>query len=118
MTHSGFRTEPDQLDALADALLQAGNSLQGALDALRDTTAASLGTDRLDRACEEFQQDWHDRLRQLRQQADDAAEGVRGSARSYRGTEHGLLATLAAASVPPPVPLPIPLPVQLSGGDR
>lgn len=113
MTPPGFRTEPDQLDALADALLQAGNSLQGALDALRDTAAvgvdaASIGTDRLDRACQDFQQHWQDRLRQLRQQADDTAEGVRGSARNYRGTEQGLIATLAA----------VPVPVPVSGADR
>ncbi len=106
MTHPGFRTDPDQLDTLADALLQAGNSLQGALDALRDSgsAAASIGTDRLDRACQDFQQHWHDRLRQLQRQADDTAEGVRDSARSYRETERGLIAELDAVPVPVPAP--------------
>ena len=102
MTHPSFRTDLDELGALADALVRAEHSLQGALDALRDTTAASIGTDALDSACQDFQEHWRHRLRQLRRQLDDTAEGVRATARGYAATEQNLVATVAPIPVPGP----------------
>jgi len=97
-----FRADLDELGALAAALARTGHSLQDALAALRGTTATSIGTDRLDRACQEFQQHWGYRLGQLQRQLDDTAEGVRDTARGYRDTEHGAVALLAALPVPVP----------------
>ena len=116
MTHPAFRADLDELDTLAAALVRTGHSVQDALAALHDTTAASIGTGSLDRACQDFQQHWGQQLRQLQQQVGDTAEGVRDTARGYRRTEHGLTALLNAVPVRVPAPaadparLPAPSP--------
>jgi ABC-type transporter Mla subunit MlaD len=105
VTHTLFRADLDALDALAGALVRAEQSLQDALDALHATTAAAIGTDVLDRACDDFQQHWRYGLKQIRQQADDIAAGVRTVSGGYAEAERGVVAALAAAGgLPVPVP--------------
>ena len=96
-THRPFQVDVAELGALVSTLTRAEHTLQDALDALRATGPASIGTSTLDRACQEFQQHWRYGLQQIQQQVGDTAEGVRGVARSYAEAERRTLAALAAA---------------------
>ncbi|QMU78793.1 hypothetical protein GXW83_26910 [Streptacidiphilus sp. PB12-B1b] len=109
MTHPLFRADLEALDALAGTLTRAGHSLQEALDALRATTAASIGTSGLDRACDDFQQHWRYGLKEIQRQVGEVADGVRTVGADYAEAERGVAAALAAAGG-----LPVPVP----GADR
>lgn len=71
-------------------LNKSSDSLKGLRKALSDATVTGLGTDDLDSACEEFQEDWKYGAEEIGKQTEDLAKIVGQSKDSYREVDKAL----------------------------
>ncbi|MGP3922309.1 hypothetical protein [Streptomyces sp. 8N616] len=63
----------DELGHFIKLLKKSTDSLKGLRKALSDATVTGLGTDNLDSACEDFQNDWKYGAEQIGEQTDERA---------------------------------------------
>ncbi|WP_371548851.1 hypothetical protein OG266_27150 [Streptomyces sp. NBC_00554] len=80
----------DELTHFMKMLRKSTDSLKGLHKALEDATVTGLGTDDLDRACEDFQDDWKYGADQIGEQTEDLAKIIGKSRDSYREVDKAL----------------------------
>ncbi|MEU4086346.1 hypothetical protein [Streptomyces aureus] len=80
----------DELSHFMKMLRRSTESLQGLRRALEDATVTGLGTDDLDCACEDFQDDWKYGADRIGEQTADLAEIIGRSRDSYREVDRAL----------------------------
>ncbi|MCX5558103.1 hypothetical protein [Streptomyces sp. NBC_00038] len=80
----------DELAHFMKMLRKSTDSLKGMRRALEDATVTGLGTDDLDRACEDFQDDWKYGADQIGEQTEDLAKIIGKSRDSYREVDKAL----------------------------
>lgn len=80
----------DELAHFMKMLRKSTDSLKGLRKALEDATVTGLGTDDLDRACEDFQDDWKYGADQIGEQTEDLAKIIGKSRDSYREVDKAL----------------------------
>ncbi|MEU6078985.1 hypothetical protein [Streptomyces sp. NPDC047108] len=80
----------DELAHFMKMLKKSTDSLKGLRKALNDATVTGLGTDDLDSACEEFQNDWKYGAEQIGEQTEDLTKIVKESKDSYREVDKAL----------------------------
>ncbi|MFJ4782839.1 hypothetical protein [Streptomyces sp. NPDC088794] len=80
----------DELAHFMKQLRKSKSSLQGIRKALMDANVIGLGTDDLDCACEEFQDDWRYGTEEIGRQTEDLAEIIGKSKDSYREVDRAL----------------------------
>jgi hypothetical protein len=80
----------DELAHFMKMLRKSTDSLRGLRRALEDATVTGLGTDDLDRACEDFQDEWKYGADQIGEQAEDLAKIIGKSKDSYREVDKAL----------------------------
>lgn len=71
-------------------LNKSSNSLKGLRKALSDATVTGMGTDDLDSACEEFQEDWKYGAEEVGKQTEDLAKIIGESKKSYEEVDKAL----------------------------
>jgi hypothetical protein len=87
----------DELSHFMKMLRKSSNSLKGLRRALEDATVSGLGTDDLDCACEDFQDNWKYGADQIGEQTDDLAKIIGKSRDSYREVDRALEQALKKA---------------------
>ncbi|MEV6196072.1 type VII secretion target [Streptomyces sp. NPDC051920] len=87
----------DELSHFMKMLGKSTESLRGLRRALEDATVTGLGTDDLDCACEEFQDNWKYGAEQIGEQTEDLAEIIGKSRDSYREVDQALERALRKA---------------------
>jgi len=80
----------DELAHFMKLLRKSTDSLKGLRKALEDATVTGLGTDDLDTACEDFQDDWKYGTDQIGEQTEDLAKIIGKSRDSYREVDKAL----------------------------
>ncbi|MER5970131.1 type VII secretion target [Streptomyces sp. NPDC002055] len=80
----------DELQHFMKLLKKSAKSLDGLRKALGDATVTGLGTDDLDQACQDFQEDWKYGAEQIGEQTEDLAKIVGESRDSYREVDKAL----------------------------
>jgi hypothetical protein len=80
----------DELSHFMKMLRKSTESLQGLRRALEDATVTGLGTDDLDCACEDFQDNWKYGADQIGEQTEDLAKIIGKSKDSYREVDRAL----------------------------
>ncbi len=78
-------------------LNKSSDSLKGLRKALSDATVTGLGTDDLDSACEQFQQDWKYGTEQIGEQTEDLAKIIGETKDSYNEVDKALEEALKKA---------------------
>ena len=73
-------------------------SSQGLRKSLSDATVTGLGTDDLDSACEDFQEDWKYGAEEVGKQTEDLAKIIGQSKRSYEEVDKALEEALKKAN--------------------
>ncbi|MEU9447144.1 hypothetical protein [Streptomyces sp. NPDC048277] len=71
-------------------LNKSSSSLKGLRKALSDATVTGLGTDDLDSACEDFQDDWKYGTEEIGKQTEDLAKIIGESKKSYEEVDKAL----------------------------
>ncbi|MFE2063172.1 MULTISPECIES: hypothetical protein [unclassified Streptomyces] len=71
-------------------LNKSSSSLKGLRKALGDATVTGLGTDDLDSACEDFQDDWKFGTEEIGKQTEDLAKIIGESKKSYEEVDKAL----------------------------
>ncbi|MFE1285543.1 hypothetical protein [Streptomyces sp. NPDC058751] len=87
----------DELSHFMNLLRRSTGSLQGLRRALEDATVTGLGTDDLDRACEEFQDDWKYGADRIGEQTEDLSKIIGKSRDGYREVDRALERSLRKA---------------------
>jgi hypothetical protein len=87
----------DELGRFMKLLNKSTDSLKGVRKALSDATVTGLGTDDLDGACEEFQEEWKYGSEEIGKQTEDLAEIIGKSRDSYREVDKALEEALKEA---------------------
>ncbi|MEW2115858.1 hypothetical protein AB0945_11780 [Streptomyces sp. NPDC005474] len=87
----------DELARFMRMLNKSTDSLKGVRKALSDATITGLGTDDLDSACQEFQEDWKYGTEEIGKQTDDLADIIGKSKDSYREVDKALEEALKRA---------------------
>ncbi|MEU9209450.1 hypothetical protein AB0D27_16245 [Streptomyces sp. NPDC048415] len=80
----------DELAHFMKMLRKSTDSLKGLRKALEDATVTGLGTDDLDCACEDFQDNWKYGADQIGEQTEDLAEIIGKCKDSYREVDKAL----------------------------
>ncbi|MET7454720.1 type VII secretion target [Streptomyces sp. NPDC005574] len=80
----------DELKHFMKLLNKSSESLKGLRRALADATVTGLGTDDLDSACEDFQQDWKYGTEQIGEQTEGLADIIGKSKDSYAEVDRAL----------------------------
>ncbi|MHA5054094.1 hypothetical protein [Streptomyces sp. SD15] len=89
-----FKVDLDQLDRFVKTLEQAVKDLDEARKALSHVRAAEIGTPRLDKACDTFQERWKYGSEQLSEMIGEISKGVKANKLSYEEFEENLGRTL------------------------
>lgn len=89
----------DELTHFMKLLRKSTDSLKGLRKALEDATVTGLGTDDLDTACEDFQDDWKYGTDQIGEQTEDLAKIIGKSRDSYREVDKALEEALKKSRV-------------------
>ncbi|MEU9380996.1 hypothetical protein AB0D38_08360 [Streptomyces sp. NPDC048279] len=80
----------DELAHFMQLLNRSSSSLKGLRKALTDATVTGLGTDDLDSACEDFQDDWKYGTEEIGKQTEDLAKIIGESKKSYEEVDKAL----------------------------
>lgn len=82
--------DDDELKHFIRLLNKSSDSLKGLRKALGDATVTGLGTDDLDSACEDFQEDWKYGTEQIGEQTENLAKIIGQSKDSYQEVDKAL----------------------------
>ncbi|MFJ2832714.1 hypothetical protein ACIPC1_35050 [Streptomyces sp. NPDC087263] len=69
-----LKVDGTELDKFYTDLTKAKDSFLALHKALRDSGVAGLGTDDLDKACDQFQEDWHYGAKEIADQIEDLTD--------------------------------------------
>jgi hypothetical protein len=83
----GYRADTIALNLLVERLTSCTESMDTALNALEEAGPRSLGTKRLDDACEEFHDQWQYGLKLIRDDIGKVVDALRQNVVNYDGTE-------------------------------
>ncbi|MGW3145813.1 hypothetical protein ACWDG1_14255 [Streptomyces sp. NPDC001177] len=86
--------DDDELKHFMKLLNKSSDSLRGLRKALSDATVTGLGTDDLDSACEDFQDDWRYGTEQIGEQTENLAKIIGQCKDSYQEVDKALEAAL------------------------
>ena len=87
----------DELAHFMKLLKKSSDSLNGLRKALSDATVTGLGTDDLDSACEDFQEEWKYGTEEIGKQTEGLAEIIGQSKDSYEEVDKALEKALEEA---------------------
>ncbi|MGW5737431.1 MULTISPECIES: hypothetical protein [Streptomyces] len=85
-----LKVDGDELENFMKLLSRSNDALKGLRKALSNATITGLGTDDLDSACEDFQEDWKYGTEQIGEQSEDLAKIIGKSRESYREVDRAL----------------------------
>ncbi|MFD4477457.1 hypothetical protein ACFWPU_15280 [Streptomyces sp. NPDC058471] len=85
-----LKVDGDELENFMKLLNRSNDALKGLHRALSNATITGLGTDDLDSACEDFQDDWKYGTEQIGEQSEDLAKIIGKSKESYREVDRAL----------------------------
>ncbi|MEU6990071.1 hypothetical protein ABZ953_05330 [Streptomyces sp. NPDC046465] len=85
-----LRVDGIELENFVKLLNKSNDSLKGLRKALSAATVSGLGSDDLDRACEEFQDEWKYGTEQIGKQTEDLAKIIGKSKDSYQEVDKAL----------------------------
>ncbi|MFF7855457.1 hypothetical protein [Streptomyces sp. NPDC007904] len=97
MAAQRLAVDGDELGRFMKSLRKSSRSLRGVRKALADATVTGLGTDDLDGACEDFQEDWRYGAEEIGKQTDDLADIIGKSRDSYLEVDKALEEALRRA---------------------
>ncbi|CAL9568592.1 hypothetical protein SUDANB176_04792 [Streptomyces sp. enrichment culture] len=86
-----------ELGRFVKSLRKSSTSLRGVRKALADATVTGLGTDDLDGACQDFQEDWEYGAEEIGKQTEDLAEIIGKSRDGYLEVDKALEEALRQA---------------------
>ncbi|CAL9451052.1 type VII secretion target [Streptomyces sp. Tu 3180] len=86
-----------ELGRFMKSLRKSATSLRGVRKALADATVTGLGTDDLDEACQDFQEDWKHGAEEIGKQTEDLAEIIGKSRDGYLEVDRALEEALRQA---------------------
>ncbi|MEV8317076.1 hypothetical protein AB0Q95_23210 [Streptomyces sp. NPDC059900] len=89
-----LRLDAVELDGFMKLLDGSVTSLKGLRNALSGATVGGLGTGELDKACEEFQEDWKYGAEQIGEQAEDLSKIIGQSKDAFLEVEDALVKAL------------------------
>ncbi|MFF1699499.1 hypothetical protein ACFVXC_38725 [Streptomyces sp. NPDC058257] len=89
-----LRLDAVELEGFMKLLDGSVTSLKGLRSALAGATVGGLGTEELDKACEEFQGDWKYGAEQIGEQAEDLSKIIEQSKDAFMEVENALLKAL------------------------
>jgi prefoldin subunit 5 len=87
---SFFKVDLEVLQQFMTTLRKSGDHMDTALQALKDTTGAQIGTPELDSAAHDFKESWNYGLGQLTSAIKDTNEGVSKAHEAYKDTEDAI----------------------------
>ncbi len=85
-----FTIDPDRMKTLINRLDQVDDRMRGAQERLNKVGPKGLGTDGLDNACDDFQDDWGDGIKRIAEASEQLHEGLKKTLESYQTTEQDL----------------------------
>ncbi|MEU6120687.1 hypothetical protein [Streptomyces sp. NPDC047123] len=85
-----LKVDGTELDRFVRLLNRSNDALKGMRKALSQATVSGLGTDDLDGACEEFQDDWKYGTEQIGKQTEDLAKIIGKNKESYFEVDNAL----------------------------
>lgn len=85
-----FTIDPGRMKTLLDRLDQVEDRMRGAQERLKKVGPKGLGTDGLDDACDDFQDDWGDGIKRIAEASQQLHEGLKKTLESYQSTEQDL----------------------------
>jgi hypothetical protein len=85
-----FRTELSVLDRLTSMLGESEDCMDSALRAMKEESAATIGTPELDQACADFQQTWSYGLQQMKSSSKELKDGLSKTSKNYHQVESAL----------------------------
>lgn len=89
-----LRLDAVELEGFMKLLDGSVTSLKGLRSALARATVGGLGTDELDRSCEDFQEDWKYGAEQIGQQTEDLSKIIEQSKDAFLEVEDALVKAL------------------------
>jgi hypothetical protein len=89
-----FQVDLDALQQFITTLQQSGDHMESALNAMKSSDSAELGTDDLNGAADDFQHTWKYGLGQLKDKIKDTNDGVTKAHGAYNDLEQGLVGSL------------------------
>ncbi|UIX31105.1 hypothetical protein [Streptomyces sp. GQFP] len=89
--------DDDELAHFMKLLKKSSTSLKGLRKALSDANVSGLGTDDLDSACQDFQEDWKYGTEQIGEQTENLAKIIGKSKDSYNEVDKALEEALKKA---------------------
>ncbi|MWA12095.1 hypothetical protein [Streptomyces sp. BA2] len=92
-----LRLDAVELEGFMKLLDGSVTSLKGLRSALAGATVGGLGTDELDKACEDFQEDWKYGAEQIGEQAEDLSKIIEQSKDAFLEVEDALVKALHKA---------------------
>ncbi|MFH8609037.1 hypothetical protein ACH4D5_16315 [Streptomyces sp. NPDC018029] len=85
-----LRVDAVELEQFMKLLDGSVTSLKGLRGALADATVGGLGTDELDKACEDFQEDWKYGAEQIGEQTEDLSKIIEQNKNAFMEVEKAL----------------------------
>lgn len=85
-----FKVDTGQLETFVKSLQESVKELDEARKALAHVRSDQIGTERLDAACDTFQERWKYGAEQLREMLSAIVEGVKENKKSYEELERNL----------------------------
>ncbi|MEV0256274.1 hypothetical protein AB0H82_18670 [Streptomyces sp. NPDC050732] len=85
-----LRVDAVELEQFMKLLDGSVTSLKGLRGALADATVGGLGTDVLDKACEDFQEDWKYGAEQIGEQTEDLSKIIEQNKNAFMEVEEAL----------------------------
>jgi hypothetical protein len=85
-----FKIDVDRMKSLIDRLDQVDDRMRGAQRRLNKVGPKGLGTDGLDNACNDFQDDWGDGIKRIADASKQLHEGLKKTVESYEMTDQEL----------------------------
>jgi uncharacterized protein YukE len=82
-----IRINVDGMKALINQLDQADDRMRDACARLNKVGPAGLGTDGLDNACDDFQDDWGDGITRIADASNNLYEGLKKTLEAYEANE-------------------------------
>lgn len=85
-----FAVDMDVLNGFLTSLKNSDDNLQAAMRSLAETSAASIGTERLDEAADHFRSTWNYGVKQIGQSIDNTSKAVTGIRDCYQEADGDL----------------------------
>jgi signal transduction histidine kinase len=85
----GYKIDTDRLETMQRRLDECDDRMRAAINRLKKVGPQGLGTESLDEACAEFQEQWDNGIGQIAKASEKASRGLKAAIDSYRANEDG-----------------------------